>query len=166
MPRPETGTDTYVYNALDKIIPTFCKYNIHPNVITIGSILSNKVLFEALKNIPKNKALIFGLILSHTILDCLDGELARGCKKQTKIGSYLDGLNDSLFFSIIFMKIFSKYKVSNYSTQNIIKLLFLFRFVSYYVFQVDQNTHESTNKLYGFLHDNYCLLTLFLFFIL
>ena len=114
MPRPETGTDTYVYNELDKLVPTFCKYNIHPNVITIVSLLSNKVLFEALKNISKNKTLIFALMLSHGILDCLDGEVARGCKKYSKLGSFLDEFNDTLFYSIIgivFINLYSKTKI-------------------------------------------------------
>jgi len=166
MPRPETGTDVYIYKALDKIVPTFCKYNIHPNVITIASLLSNKVLFEALKNIPKNKKLIFALMLSHGILDCLDGEVARGCNKYSKLGSRLDYINDQLFMSIILAFLISRKCNMKYSIKNIIimtGLLSAFHTV-FSNFNIDD--HSMDSPLANFIHDNSVLMICIVFYIL
>lgn len=164
MPRPETGTDVYVYNTLDKVVPTFCKYNIHPNVITIGSILSNKLLFEALKNIPKNKTLIFALMLSHGILDCLDGEVARKCNKYSKLGSRLDFWNDQLFMSIVLILLISKKYKIKYTVQNIaIMTGFLSVFqVVFSGFNVDD--HSMDSPLANFVHDNSVLIYCVVFY--
>jgi len=166
MPRPESGTDVYVYNALDKVVPFFCKYNIHPNVITIGSLLSNKILFEALKNIPKNKTLICALMLSHGILDCLDGEVARGCKNYSKLGSRLDYFNDQLFMSIILVLLISKKCKIKYTVQNIVIMIGMLStfHVVFSGFNIDNHSMES--PLANFMHDNSVLLICIVFCII
>lgn len=166
MPRPETGTDTYVYNALDKIVPTFCKYNIHPNVITLVSLLSNKILFEALKNIPKNKTLIFLLMLSHGILDCLDGEIARGCKQYSKLGSRLDYLNDQLFMSIILVLLISKNYKMKYSIRNIIIMTGLLSTFNTMFSNFNIDDHSMDSPVANFIHDNSVLMICIVFYIL
>ena len=166
MPRPESGTDVHVYKALDKIVPNFCKYNIHPNVITVGSLLSKKILFEALQNVPKNKTLIFALMLSHGILDCLDGEVARGCNKYSKLGSRLDFLNDSIFMSIILVLLLSrkykiKYNVKNIAIATCILTTF---FIVFAEFNVDD--HSMKSPITKFVHDNSVLMICIVFLIL
>ena len=95
MPRPETGSDVFVYKALDKIVPFLCKHNVHPNYITLVGFLTN---FLLLSNIaPSHKVLV---LVINRILDCLDGEVARKCDMKSKFGSYLDAVSDSFTATI------------------------------------------------------------------
>ena len=96
MPRPETGSDVFVYNALDKIVPFLCKHNVHPNYITLVGFLTN---FLLLSNIaPSHKVLV---LVINRILDCLDGEVARKCDMKSKFGSYLDTVTDAFTATIV-----------------------------------------------------------------
>jgi len=175
MPRPESGTDVYVYNALDKVVPFFCKYNIHPNVITIGSLLSNKILFEALKNIPKNKTLICALMLSHGILDCLDGEVARGCKKYSELGSMLDFVNDHIFSAICFCALINKYSKLKYNIKNISLIFFFLYYINVFIGKVNPYNHTMNhinedsslfNQFGKTVHDNSVLAIMLGFYII
>jgi len=163
MPRPETGTDKYVYRALDKIVPMFCKYKIHPNVITVGSLISNKVLYEALKNVPKNKRLIFGLMLSHGILDCLDGEVARGCKKYSKLGSRLDYINDQIFMSIILLLVMNRKYNIKYSIKNIIIMTVVLSIFQVVFSGINIDDHKIDSPIAKCIHDNSILMICMVF---
>ena len=64
------------------------------------------------------------LVIAVRVIDCLDGTVARQCKKTSKIGSYLDTLVDILSFTaFIFGYIVSHYP--QYSTRNILIAIFL-----------------------------------------
>lgn len=97
MPRATEGFDVHIYKLLDPIVPFFCKLNIHPNIVTLFALALNLFVF---KNNPSVLLALFILLL-----DFLDGEVARQCKKSSKIGSVLDSINDAVFNAIILLNI-------------------------------------------------------------
>jgi phosphatidylserine synthase len=160
MPRATKGIDKYIYKTLDKIVPFFCKNNIHPNIITLLNILNGLLLYNNLKNCNKKNILIFQIILYY-IFDCLDGEVARQCNKQSKLGGYLDTISDILSISIILMYLISKFllKHFNYFKSNYIFLVnIILTLVGYEL--IDLETHESKNKIYTKLSNNIFLVVL------
>lgn len=102
MPRATSGTDAYVYNFIDHMTPFFCRNNIHPNFITLfGTALNFLVLSPRLT--PTQK---IAVVVAVRFLDCLDGGVARQCKKSSKIGSYLDLMMDVTALVTILMVAF------------------------------------------------------------
>ena len=97
MPSATEGFDVHIYKLLDPIVPFFCKLNIHPNFVTLFALALNLFVF---KNNPSVLLALFILLL-----DFLDGEVARQCKKSSKIGSVLDSINDAVFNAIILLNI-------------------------------------------------------------
>ena len=163
MPRPDTGTDVYVYNTLDKITPYFCQYNIHPNVVTLISLISNKVLFESLKKSNKNLNIIFLIMLSHALLDCLDGEVARKCNKYSKLGSRLDYINDHIFMSILILYFINKNYKINYNYKNIVLLVLLISVFNIYILDFNVDNHEMKSTIGNIIHNNSVLVILSVF---
>lgn len=96
--------DSYVYMSIRHLIDKFslCEW-LHPNTVTAFGMLLLIPLVYAMKN--NKPAIVFMIILLRAYLDCLDGELARRCKKQSKLGGILDLINDNLGQSIIFTSI-------------------------------------------------------------
>lgn len=163
MPRPQSGTDVHVYNALDKITSYFCKYNIHPNVITLVSLLSNKILFERLKKPNKNLNTIFLIMISHAILDCLDGEVARKCNKYSKLGSRLDYINDHIFISILILYFINKFHKINYNYKNIVLLVLLISVFNISILDFNIDNHEMESEFAKKIHDNSVLVVVLVF---
>ena len=97
MPRPTEGFDVHVYKLLDPIVPLFCKLNIHPNVVTLFALALNLFVFK------NNPSILLALFI--LLLDFLDGEVARQCKKSSKTGAVIDSINDAVFLSIIALNI-------------------------------------------------------------
>ena len=97
MPRPTRGFDVHIYKLLDPIVPFFCKLNIHPNFVTFFSLALNLFVFK------NNPSFLLGLFI--LLLDFLDGEVARQCKKTSKTGAVIDSINDAIFLSIIALNI-------------------------------------------------------------
>jgi len=92
--------DAFVQAALSPCIRKCCEWRIHPNAVTgISLALSAAIPFLHLRR------LIWGVIASmilRQVLDCLDGEIARRCRKATKLGGLLDSVADAVFlFSLI-----------------------------------------------------------------
>lgn len=74
--------------------------HIHPNYITISGIISNFLIYYLLvKKINKN--ILIGIIMYRYLTDILDGCVARKYKKTSKLGGYLDTINDFMLFTII-----------------------------------------------------------------
>jgi phosphatidylglycerophosphate synthase len=161
MPRSPTGTDVALYNCLDKIVPTFCRFKIHPNLITLVSFLLNIPLFKYLQNFEKYKYLVVAIILSHAILDSLDGEVARQCNKYTVFGSYFDSINDFTFMIILINYIFRKYIPFN--IKNILILSLINLFVQKYALNFDFKTHKFKNNL---INDNSFIIHLIFIFVI
>ena len=97
MPRPTEGFDVHIYKLLDPIVPFFCKLNIHPNVVTLFALALNLFVFK------NNPSILLALFI--LLLDFLDGEVARQCKKSSKTGAVIDSINDSIFMAIIALNI-------------------------------------------------------------
>ena len=166
MPRPTSGSDVYVYNLLDKIVPSFCKYKIHPNVVTIISMLSKCNLYSLLKQTKIDTKTLFVLMISHAILDCLDGEVARGCMKYSKLGSRLDFVNDHIFMGIILCFILTKLLKIKMS---IIKVIMCFLLITLYntvVNKFDIDNHSMQGKVEQIIHDNSVLSVIILYIII
>lgn len=85
--------------------PKFCIANIHPNYITLLALLLSAAI--PFLHLQKMYGLVVIFIITRQILDCLDGTIARQCKKTSKLGGYLDTLADGIFYaSIIFSVVF------------------------------------------------------------
>ena len=154
MPRPESGSDVIIYNMIDKITPSFCKYNISPNFITLVSFASKPFLYEALKSNKKNWNMIFLYIIGHAILDCLDGQTARQCNKYSEFGSKFDLFNDQLLQSFALVYILKQYKIIDFNIVNIILGYFLLNIIE----NVNSKTHEIQGPTSKFIHNNSIIL--------
>ena len=166
MPRPTSGSDVYIYDTFDKIVPSFCKYKIHPNFVTIISMLSKYNLYQLLKKSKINKKTLFVLMISHALLDCLDGEVARGCMKYSKLGSRLDFVNDHIFMSIILCFILAKVLKVKFSLKNIIMLFFVIIMYNIVVNKFEIDNHNMQGKIEQLIHDNSVMVICILYFVL
>lgn len=159
MPQPKKGIDLFFYqNVFNPISKKLCP--IHPNIITLSNfiftyLIAYNLLFE--DNI--NKLLLFTLLRS--ILDCLDGSVARVCDLKSDLGALLDVLSDTIF--IIIVGIISIYKI--YPNNNI--LVFIIAFIMLYMLCQTINEilgKRNNNNMFSFgfdefIHDNILLLT-------
>ena len=102
MPAPssEYSTDHYLY----KYIYTPLSENIcfiHPNYISVANMLiSTPLVVVSLLNHWSLGAVI-AVFLFHTIIDCMDGAVARACDKKSKLGAALDSASDIVFLVAI-----------------------------------------------------------------
>ena len=143
MPRPTQGTDVHVYNFIDHLTPFFCRNNIHPNVVTLfGTALNFLVLSPRLTPVQK-----IAVVVSVRFLDCLDGQIARQCKKSSTLGSYLDTAMDVTALATILMVAF-KFK----PTMRTISLLST-AILAVGCMLGDPATHVMDDKIKPF-HDN------------
>lgn len=162
MPRPSKGTDVHIYNSLDYIIPTLCRLHIHPNVITSISVLKNVKLFYVLKN-PSQYS-IFILFISHAILDCLDGELARQCNKTSDFGAHLDAFADHMFLAIVTAFMLSHVSRIRYDIPSVVICFFLISLWTVYGLDFNPTTHQIKGGIPEFIITNTVLLTVLLYF--
>ena len=87
--------DKIITNVFDKLVITpldFIFRHIHPNVITITSMVLNYFIYISILNRQKQKALI--LLWIRYMTDNLDGHIARKYGKTSKIGGLLDTIAD------------------------------------------------------------------------
>lgn len=152
MPRPSLSSfdGKYIYPKLDKITPYFCRNNISPNLITISAIPLIILLYYAMINHYYASTLILVIIIR--VIDCLDGTVARQCKKTSTIGSYLDTLVDILSFTAFAYGYVGSF-YSNYTTRNTLGLIFTI--VSSIVLGlVDPGTHHIKNQFASWCEQN------------
>ena len=117
MPRcfNKNAIDFYIYNLFDYIVPTICKLDIHPNIITLSGLIPIYYFYIDMRYNNKPYRALLWLLLTQ-IIDCLDGEVARQCNKQTNFGSKFDGFVDSIRLSIcihLFLIIVLQLKLKN-----------------------------------------------------
>lgn len=101
-----------VNNIFSKSLITFCYLKIHPNVLTILSLIMSLSL--PIFHQMGQYALVMILIFIRQLLDLLDGPVARECNKTSKIGGMLDTIADyALLCSLVFILCY-KYLGNNY----------------------------------------------------
>ena len=129
--------DKYTKYVLDNLI--LFKF-INPNVITLIGLLADFFILYFLIN-----KLLFFLALSLFIrysADCLDGAVARKFNKTSKLGGYLDTINDimliSLYTSFLYWNKFNNLKYT--------KLLFVTLIISLVLyFKKEDLMHDHSN---------------------
>ncbi len=73
-----------------------CDRNIHPNVLTALALgLSAAIPYFHLN---RRTWAVVAAILLRQLLDCLDGEVARRCRKTSSLGALLDSISDGVFY--------------------------------------------------------------------
>jgi phosphatidylglycerophosphate synthase len=168
MPRATKGIDKYVYLFIDKIIPFFCKNNIHPNIITSLNIINNIFLFENLKQYDNKQLIIFQLFI-YFFFDCLDGQIARACNKQSDFGGYYDFISDIFFQSILLLYLICKYIINDfkYFTFEYMAIIFMIIFIIYKN-QFNFTTHKlkKQDKIFEELENNYLFLLCFISYLI
>lgn len=76
------------------IVQRCCEFGIHPNMVTLGNVMLVPFIIQAYLHGQHNR--VMALFVARFYLDCLDGEVARGCKKTSKLGAVLDTMTDSV----------------------------------------------------------------------
>lgn len=146
-----------------------CFEKIHPNIITIGGMVLNIVLYALLfHSNDKLTSPTVCLILSlRYIADMLDGAVARKYNKKSKIGGILDSSSDIMLYFVCLMFIVYRFKLSKwtYILWIIVTLFFLIQYNSF-------SDHDSLKKTNGNLTDiipfltNNCILLYIVFIII
>ena len=151
-------------NMRKYITPFFCKYNIHPNYVTLFGMSLNILLYYKLKNyynlkLKNDKIFIIILLYVMCFLDCLDGSIARNCNKYSELGGFLDIISDNIRVAVLIAYFLLKYfncKVYNfYFIYIIFFIIFLFENICKYDFA----SHESNNYIFKLIRDNYIFIT-------
>ena len=167
MPQPDNKTLSFDYYIYTKILNPISKKIcfIHPNIITIlGSLITIPMFY----NLNNNQSTICFVILGfiRTILDCLDGTIARSCNLGSKLGALLDVLNDTIFTIFIFGLFVYKlyFNQKNYYDKYIIIIsTFLIIYMMSQSFNELMNIRTNTNmfkyKLEKVIHDNLNIIT-------
>ena len=145
--------DETVYEKIHDVIDNFglCNSFLHPNIVTFIGFILCLPLYENLKNRKLLTVLI--IIVIRGILDCVDGSLARKCKKSSMFGSILDLLSDQCGILLVVYFIIHnicKYKQINY---NVVLLIIALQVITVYS-TTNLRTHESKNKIVTLIIDN------------
>ena len=77
----------------------FCDWHIHPNVVTALSLAAAAAI--PWLHFRHAFGWVAASLVGRQILDCLDGEVARRCRKTSKFGARFDAAGDVLFFFVI-----------------------------------------------------------------
>lgn len=129
---------------------------IHPNYITISGILSNFIIYYLLKKNNRIK-LLYLIIMYRYLTDILDGSIARKYNKTSKLGGYLDTINDFMLFTMIcYIYLKKKYFIVTF----ICSILYIIKFDLFY-------DHSSIKKegLNAFIVNNTIFVYIILIFI-
>ena len=92
-----THFDNWIIRTLfSPYLYIFCRWRIHPNLLTVLALgLSAAIPFF---HLSRRTGAVIAAILLRQILDCLDGEVARRCRKTSNLGAWLDNIADGFFF--------------------------------------------------------------------
>lgn len=164
-PTVKQSTDYYIYQFTDKYIsPIACKYNIHPNVVTMINILINVLFFIYIQTKNPNKYHVLIILLTYAFLDILDGSIARTCNKSTEFGKTLDIFSDKFFMIIniiIIYKLIKQHKqFEKYTIWFIFSIILLCSCpIINSIFHIYSHINKSikvkkTNICLSFVHDN------------
>tara|TARA_B110000208_G_C11784436_1_gene435078 strand:- start:268 stop:780 length:513 start_codon:yes stop_codon:yes gene_type:complete len=148
--------DKYVYDFIKKSNVILCK--LEPNKITILNMFLT-ILIGYLFYKKKSINIILILTLVRSILDILDGGIARKCNKTSKAGKYLDIINDVSFsIMLCFLTIINiNPKFEKYI--NILYFLIIFFIYGCYNSLTTNYDIFSNNIISKLVHDNLIIVT-------
>ena len=160
--------DDYIAKKIIENIFLF-KY-IHPNIISLFSIILNFCIYKLLYSNNNNIYLFSLFLLLRWLSDLLDGAVARKYNKLSKLGHYLDTLSDIMLIIIIFnfilQSIFGYPFVLN---MIIISLLIIYLFTKYNMLETHKNLKKYNNNFFEciipFLTNNSYITFLFILLI-
>lgn len=139
--------DEYIYKYIKNLPNKICF--LEPNYITIFNYIIT-LLIGYLIYTDKSILIIILLTIFRSILDILDGAVARKCDKTTKLGAKLDVFGDALF-GLLMVLIFCIKAINN--TKIFFILLFIFGL--FYALELSINFNILyKNKFFSLLHDN------------
>ena len=152
MPEARGGTDAYLYRFTNSCAKKLCGTPISPNFVTTLGLITS---FFVARNIAEGGAIGTCILLAFvmSILDLLDGSIARVCSKQTKFGAKYDVSSDAVKCLLISVAIIwrSKRVGPNFVHALLImfSLLASIRMIFMSIFENDEST-----PAYWFIHDN------------
>jgi len=88
--------DWLLETALPPFVQLCCVLGIRPNAVTsAGLILGGAVpMLHAARLFPW----VAAALVVRQFLDCLDGEIARRCRRESRLGAVLDSISDGVFY--------------------------------------------------------------------
>ena len=143
--------DKYIYDYIKNLPYKICF--LEPNYITIFNYFVTFLIIYLIYN-DKSILIIILLAIFRSILDILDGGIARKCDKTTKIGSMLDFCGDALFGIALAIIFFNK------STNNT-KIFFLLTFIFGLFYSIELSINFDIlykYNFFGLMHDNSVIL--------
>ena len=152
-------TDKFVYDRIKRASESLCV--IDPNHVTLLNYGVTCIIGYLLWHKNHNIGILYGLFIVRSILDILDGGIARKCKKTSRLGKILDILGDA-FFGImisIFIIIHLKKKYRAY-----VWIVYLFIVTSVYITykSLTEENYDSIkhNAILTFLYHNTILVSI------
>lgn len=115
MPAPQTSTSTdiYVYRGLRPLL--VCHPYLSPNVITVLGLLVGLLAMSLLAQASPPWLAVIVLVVLRSVMDCLDGAVARHCGTTSAIGKTLDVVSDHVYFlvfaAVVLYKLFAHARV-------------------------------------------------------
>ena len=140
--------DNYIYEYIKHLPKKICI--LEPNNITLFNYFIT-FLIAYLIYVDKSVLIILLFVIFRTILDILDGSIARKCRKTSKLGAKLDIFGDGLFINLLLFIFYVKSKNEN------IKLLFLFSLIFGLFMSLDLCFNYNQiydNNIITLFHDN------------
>ena len=105
-------------------------------------------------------------MITHAVLDCVDGEVARGCNKKSKLGSRLDTLNDFIYIGLVLAFIAKKHCGYKFNLKTVGIAFVLNTLYNIFVNKFDFDSHEMKDQFALFLHDNSVMVSVITFVIM
>ena len=157
-------TDKFVYDRIKQASDSICV--IDPNLVTLLNYGVTCIIGYLLWHKNRNLGVLYGLFIVRSILDILDGGIARKCKKTSRLGKILDLLGDAFFGIMIsvFIIIHLKQKYKAY-----VWIVYLFIVTSVYItyksIQEDDYDSIQQNEILTFLYHNTILVSIFYLYV-
>jgi len=131
--------------------------NIHPNIISIIGIYLNVLILRSIL-LNKSKHILYILILLRCLSDILDGMVARKYNKKSKLGGWLDTIQDLLLgtfiIPFILMYKYTKNKIVSFLISFLLTIILLY---VYYINDISDHDNINNDKV-TLIRDNSILL--------
>lgn len=151
----------------DKLLSFLCFIPLHPNHITLISIIFASIAFVLFQYNPLYSLILFAISF---FIDALDGVIARAKKLVSKKGAFLDGISDRLVEFFLILTILVYLSVDQVIFLSSIGILFfgtcMTSYVKAYAHHQGVLTEEKSKKLGGILQRAERVILLFLTLIL